>query len=144
VRVGSRPWLDEPRQSLCQPSRLKKPSLGSMSDGCYLPIPTTCSLAKRCVGGTYWPSLMQFFDEFDLMPQFRHQTLRERDRTILVTFPFSNHDLPSIEIDALDAQAASFHQTKSTPVHQAAHQSLGAGLDRIENLGDFGGGQNDR
>ena len=25
AQVGSRPWLDEPRQSLCQPSRLAKP-----------------------------------------------------------------------------------------------------------------------
>ncbi|MFN6162573.1 MAG: hypothetical protein ACK5AC_09395, partial [Planctomycetota bacterium] len=85
VRVVRRPWLDEPRQSLCQPVGLKKPkprlderwlppaypdnlvvsktlrgwyvlaldcvslsglgsrSLGSMSDGCHLPIPTAWS-----------------------------------------------------------------------------------------------------
>ncbi|MFN9713493.1 MAG: hypothetical protein ACK57G_06775, partial [Planctomycetota bacterium] len=36
-------------------SGLGSRSLGSMSDGCHLPIPTTCSLAKRCVGGTYQP-----------------------------------------------------------------------------------------
>ena len=35
------------------PSGLRSRSLGSMSDGCHLPIPTTWSLAKRCVGGTY-------------------------------------------------------------------------------------------
>jgi hypothetical protein len=35
------------------PSGLRSRSLGSMSDGCHVPIPTTCSLAKRCVGGTY-------------------------------------------------------------------------------------------
>jgi hypothetical protein len=36
ARLASRPWLDEPRQSLCQPSRLKKPKPGAMSDSCHL------------------------------------------------------------------------------------------------------------
>ncbi|MFN9917585.1 MAG: hypothetical protein ACK53L_33680, partial [Pirellulaceae bacterium] len=35
---------------------LRSRSLGSMSDGCHLPVPTTCSLAKRCVRGTYYGS----------------------------------------------------------------------------------------
>ncbi|MFN9436780.1 MAG: hypothetical protein ACK6DC_17810, partial [Planctomycetota bacterium] len=35
------------------PPGLRSRSLGSMSDGCQLPIQTTCPLAKRCVGGMY-------------------------------------------------------------------------------------------
>jgi hypothetical protein len=53
-REASRPWLVEPRQSLCQPLGLEKANLGAMSVGCHLPIPTTGSIAKRFVHTNAW------------------------------------------------------------------------------------------
>jgi hypothetical protein len=39
------------------PSGLRRRTLGAKSVGCHLPIPTTGSIAKRCVGGTHFHTL---------------------------------------------------------------------------------------
>ena len=77
------------------------------------------------------------------MLQIGDEALGKRDSAIFVSFSFANDDLFPIEIDVFDSQAASFHEAQARSVHQAAHDPFGTGFDGIENLGDFGGRQND-
>ncbi len=50
------------------------------------------------------------------------QAVGERDHTIFLALGITNTDLPTFEIDILNAQAAAFHGAQSGAVEQTGHQ----------------------
>jgi hypothetical protein len=75
---------------------------------------------------------MQFTYKFDLILQAWNQSLREWDSAVFFTFPFPNEDLFAIKVDVLDSESASFHESKTAAVHEAAHETFGTGLNGFQ------------
>ena len=73
----------------------------------------------------------------DLLPQFLDEGNRQRGDAVLAAFAAAHDDLHEFQIDVLDSQTQSFHESQSGAVEQPHGQAAGVGQG-LEESGQLG------